>query len=68
MPFLDMAGRFGVFIIHGKGPGGDGTGPVAAGIRRLLQQDEGARQYARNFCYASHERGGEGVTQVNLAR
>ena len=67
--FLDRAcraGHFRVFIIHGKGQGGDGTGPVRQEVRRLLRQDEGVRQYVATFFYASPDRGGEGVTQVNL--
>lgn len=67
--FLDRAyraGHFRVFIIHGKGQGGDGTGPVRRETLRLLRDDAGVRQYVCDFHVAPPDRGGEGATQVNL--
>ena len=67
--YLDKAykaGHFRVFIIHGKGQGGDGTGPVRREVQRLLKHDPGVGQYVYNFFYARSEHGGEGATQVNL--
>jgi len=69
--FLDgayMAGHFRVFIIHGKGLGGDGTGPVRRETLRLLREDAGVRQYVDNFHVAPPDRGGGGAAQVNLRR
>ena len=67
--FLDRAyrpGHFRVFIIHGKGQGGDGTGPVRRETLRLLRDDAGVRQYVDSFWVAPPDRGGAGAAQVNL--
>ncbi len=67
--FLNRAYRaehFRVFIIHGKGQGGDGTGPVRRETLRLLRDDAGVLQYVDNFHVAHPDRGGEGAAQVNL--
>ena len=69
--FLDRAyraGHFRVFIIHCKGQGGDGTGPVRRETMRLLRDDADVRQYVDNFHVAPPDRGREGAAQVNLRR
>ena len=62
--FLDRAywaGHFRVFIIHGKGQGGDGTGPVRRETLRLLRDDAGVQQYVDSFWVDPPDRGGCGA-------
>ena len=65
--FLDRAyraGHFRVFIIHGKGQGGDGTGPVRRETLRLLRNDAAFGSMSTNSTSPSRpRRGRRGASQ-----